>query len=109
MHITVAGRDARSREGVQAHSASHHEVDFLWPAHGLIVEVDGYAFHSSRSAFERDRRRDAELQTSGYRVIRITWRQIADEPEAVIATLAAALAAQERRPSALARSSTVSA
>jgi len=26
-----------------------------------VVEVDGYAFQSSRSAFERDRRRDAEL------------------------------------------------
>jgi Protein of unknown function (DUF559) len=35
------------------------EVDFLWPAHRLIVEVDGYAYHSDRGAFERDRRRDA--------------------------------------------------
>ena len=25
-----------------------YEVDFLWPEHDLIVEVDGYAFHSSR-------------------------------------------------------------
>jgi very-short-patch-repair endonuclease/predicted transcriptional regulator of viral defense system len=85
------------------------EVDFLWPEHGLVVEVDGYAFHSSRRAFERDRRRDAELTRAGIAVVRVTWRQIANEPEAVVATLAAALAVQERRPSALARSSTVSA
>src|SRR4051794_29307779 len=36
-----------------------HEVDFLWREQKLIVEVDGFAYHSSRQAFERDRRRDA--------------------------------------------------
>ena len=65
----------------------------MWREARLIVEVDGYAFHSSRSAFERDRRRDAALAGSGWRVVRVTWRQLTDEPEAVVATLAAALAA----------------
>jgi len=68
-----------------------HEVDFLWPTQRLIVEVDGFAFHSTRAAFERDRVRDADLTQAGYRVIRITWRRLTSEPEAVIATLAAAL------------------
>jgi very-short-patch-repair endonuclease len=58
-----------------------------------VVEVDGYAFHSSRSSFERDRRKDLELSAAGYRVLRVTWRQINEEPEALVATLAAALAA----------------
>src|SRR5688500_4274350 len=52
------------------------EVDFLWSDSRLVVEVDGYAFHSSRTAFERDRRRDSELQAQGFRVVRVTWRQI---------------------------------
>jgi very-short-patch-repair endonuclease len=69
-----------------------YEVDLLWPTQRLIVEVDGYAFHSSRHAFERDRLKDARLQAAGYRVIRVTWRQIAGSPEAVIARLASALA-----------------
>jgi very-short-patch-repair endonuclease len=69
-----------------------HEVDFLWPGERLIVEVDGYAFHSSRAAFERDRARDVRLQARGYRVLRFTWRQLQGEPEAVVATIAAALA-----------------
>jgi very-short-patch-repair endonuclease len=68
-----------------------YEVDFLWPDHGLVVEMDGFAYHSSRHAFERDRLRDAELQAIGLRVVRVTWRQLA-EPEALIARLAAALA-----------------
>lgn len=67
------------------------EADFLWPQHRLIVEVDGYQFHGHRSAFERDRRRDQAHVTAGYRVIRITWRQLQEEPFAVVATVARAL------------------
>lgn len=68
------------------------EVDALWPDRRLVVEVDGYAYHSSRAAFERDRRRDAALRGAGYRVERITWRVLARQPEAVVAQVAAALA-----------------
>ena len=53
--------------------------------------MDGYRFHSSRSAFERDRRRDAELGAAGFRVIRVTWQQLVEEPIAVIARIARAL------------------
>jgi very-short-patch-repair endonuclease len=69
-----------------------HEVDFLWNEQRLVVEVDGFAYHAHRAAFERDRIRDAELQAAGYRVIRVTWVQIESRPEAVIARLAQALA-----------------
>jgi very-short-patch-repair endonuclease len=68
-----------------------HEVDFVWRTERLVVEVDGFAFHSSARAFERDRLRDAALAVAGFRVIRITWRQIADEPESTLVTLARTL------------------
>jgi very-short-patch-repair endonuclease len=58
-----------------------YEVDALWRGERLIAELDGYRFHSSRSAFETDRARDARLQAAGYRVVRITWRQLTKEPE----------------------------
>jgi very-short-patch-repair endonuclease len=70
----------------------HHEVDLLWPDERVIVEVDGFAFHHTRAAFERDRARDRALHAAGYVVLRITWRQLIEEPEAVVAALAAALA-----------------
>ena len=65
----------------------------MWTAQRLIVEVDGFAFHGGRAAFERDRRRDAQLQALGHRVLRITWRRLVEEPEAVVALIAAALSA----------------
>jgi very-short-patch-repair endonuclease len=68
-----------------------YEVDFLWRAEGLVVEIDGFAFHASSAAFERDRRRDGVLAASGFRVLRVTWRQISGEPEALLVRLAQAL------------------
>ncbi len=69
------------------------EVDVLFADQRLVVEVDGYAFHGTRAAFERDRRRDADLAAAGFRVLRVTWRALTSEPEAVIARLAGALSA----------------
>jgi very-short-patch-repair endonuclease len=57
-----------------------------------VVEVDSFRFHSPRPRFERDRARDAALAAAGYTVIRVTWRQLVDTPEAVAARIAAALA-----------------
>ena len=68
-----------------------HEVDLLWRSARLVVEVDGYAWHRGRRAFEQDRRRDADLQASGFRVLRVTWRRIEQQPEALLVTLARAL------------------
>jgi very-short-patch-repair endonuclease len=64
------------------------EVDAFWPRERLVVEIDGFAYHGNRAAFERDRRKDAALVAAGYRVVRITWRQLVDEPHAVVALLA---------------------
>jgi very-short-patch-repair endonuclease len=40
-----------------------------------------------RYAFEQDRRRDLDLQLADWHVIRLTWRQIAEQPERVLALL----------------------
>jgi very-short-patch-repair endonuclease len=68
-----------------------YEVDFAWRAFGLVVEVDGFAFHSAQRRFDGDRRRDGDLVAAGYRVIRVTWRHITREPEAVLARIARAM------------------
>lgn len=69
-----------------------YEVDFYWPGHRLVVEVDSWKHHSDRRAFERDRRKHADLQAKGCDVMPVTWRQLTQEPEATIARIAAALA-----------------
>jgi very-short-patch-repair endonuclease len=73
-----------------------HTADFLWAELRLIVEVDGYQYHGHRYAFERDRRRDQAHKSAGYEVIRVSWRQLNEEPLRVIGVIAMAIgAAQE--------------
>lgn len=65
------------------------EVDAFWPRRRLIVELDGYAYHGGRAAFERDRERerDQRLTLAGYTVLRVTYRQMRDKPELLIRRL----------------------
>jgi len=71
-----------------------YEVDFHWPEHQLVLEVDGYAWHSGRSAFERDRRKGIALARAGIELLRVSWRQIQEESLPLVAGLAARLAAR---------------
>lgn len=54
--------------------------DARWPNHRLVVEVDGYQHHRTRTAFRRDRIRDADLQERGYRVIRVSDEDLHRRP-----------------------------
>lgn len=64
------------------------EVDCCWTRERVIVELDGHRTHGTRAAFESDRERDRRLQAAGWTVVRVTWRQIHDDPAAVTRDLA---------------------
>ncbi len=64
------------------------EVDCVWPDRRVIVELDAFGTHGSSEAFERDRRKDRALKAAGWTVIRITARQLAQEPTAIRGDLA---------------------
>lgn len=64
-----------------------YKADFLWREEGLVAETDGYRFHSSRRAFEHDRMRDQRLTVAGFTVVRLTWRQLTQEPDRVLTTV----------------------
>lgn len=68
-----------------------HEVDALWPAAKLVVELDSWEHHGDRAAFERDRARDPELLLAGYRTIRITHRRLDTEARQVAEEIQALL------------------
>jgi very-short-patch-repair endonuclease len=63
------------------------EVDAVWRERRVVAELDGYVYHGSRGAFERDRERDAVLMAAGWRVVRFTHRQVTARPDHVVGTL----------------------
>jgi very-short-patch-repair endonuclease len=67
--------------------AQWFEADAAWPRARLIVELDSRTFHDTASAFESDRAKDRVLLGAGWRVIRITWRQLHNGPDALLADL----------------------
>ena len=68
-----------------------YEVDAYWPEHRLVVEVDGFAFHGDRVAFEQDRKKGLALDRANLKLIRLSPRLIDRQPEHVVATIAGSL------------------
>ncbi|WP_432396614.1 DUF559 domain-containing protein [Pseudarthrobacter sp. L19] len=66
-------------------------VDFLLEGF-LIVEVDGFAFHSGREAMRRDLGRNNAATLNGFAVLRYMPEHLWFEPERVVAEIRAALA-----------------
>ena len=67
--------------------ASGRYVDCRWPEHKLTVELDSYTYHSSRQAWERDRRREREAYAREDQFRRYTKGDIDDTPLTVVAEL----------------------
>lgn len=77
--------------------------DFRWPAHRLIVEADGAQWHDNMLAREDDAERQALLEASGERVLRVTWDDAVRKQQQTWARLAGA-DAPRRTESPLTRS-----
>lgn len=61
-----------------------HRVDAFIPPWSLVVEADGRTYHTKRSDFENDRRRDNLAVAHGYRVLRFTYRMLTEDPGEVL-------------------------
>lgn len=66
-------------------------IDFTFSRFNLIIEADGYAYHSSVAVFEDDRRRNNALITRGFRVLHWTWNALHEFPERLTTELASCL------------------
>lgn len=70
------------------------EVDVYYPEARLIVELDGFATHKTRFAFEGDRERDAHNLVNGLSTIRITRDRLTRAPAKEAERLTAILTAR---------------
>jgi very-short-patch-repair endonuclease len=56
-----------------------YRLDFALPDHKIAIEVDGFAFHRSRMQFDNDRRRQNDLISRGWKILRVTADFTEDE------------------------------
>ena len=62
-------------------------ADVAFKAARLVVELDGWAFHTTPERFQRDRERQNRLVAAGWTVLRFTWRDLIERPDYVMASV----------------------
>lgn len=75
------------------YNIGRYRVDFAFPTAGVVIEVDGWAFHSDRHDFQHDRERQNSIMLMGWQVLRFTWLDLTEYPGRVLATIRAAISA----------------
>ncbi|WP_334152884.1 endonuclease domain-containing protein [Microbacterium sp.] len=68
-----------------------HDVDAVIGSH-LVIQIDGFAHHSTAADRGRDVAHDAELRMRGYTVLRFTYAQIMHDWDGVERTVSSAVA-----------------
>lgn len=61
-----------------------YRIDFALPEKKIGIELDGYAWHSSREAFTKDRERQRNLELNGWRIIRFSGSEIKNDAAACV-------------------------
>jgi very-short-patch-repair endonuclease len=72
LQFTVTGPDFR------------YSADFYWPRHRVIAEADGEMKYSDPKRAVRQLDRDQRLRDFGYKVVHFTWRDLFQNPGAVV-------------------------
>jgi very-short-patch-repair endonuclease len=62
-------------------------ADVAFEAARVVVEVDGWAYHSGPDRFQRDRTRQNRLVAAGWTVLRFTWSDLRYRPMNVITSI----------------------
>jgi len=97
--INKAGVPQPQCEMVAGPDGEYH-LDFPWPEVMLVVEVNGWEYHSSYKAFHHGMTRQNTLTLDGYSFLNYSWSHVTKTPATVIREIAAAYQARFRMTSA---------
>ncbi len=95
--ITSAGLPRPRKQKVVRAGRRLRRLDFSFEGTPVVIEADGYAWHASLDAFERDRERRNALTLRGYAVLQWTWRGLTERPGELLEELNELLARFTRR------------
>lgn len=75
-----------------------YRVDFGIPERRLAIELDGFEFHSSREQMAKDKKRQRDIESEGWRVCRFSGREVHHDPRACLYEAATWADAQNSQP-----------
>ena len=78
------GADAVLSEVKNLIPGRRYRADIVIPAARLVIEFDGFQYHRSKAAFQKDRERQNLFVAHGWRVLRFFNRQVASDLESVV-------------------------
>jgi hypothetical protein len=90
--LAKAGIPAPTLQFVVKHNGRFvARVDGAWPELQVVIEIDGYRYHSDPRTFVNDRIRQNALVDAGYTVLRTTPAEIRDDATCLCQTVARTL------------------
>jgi hypothetical protein len=83
--LRTAGIDEPEKQvSVPAEGSGHWRLDFVYPQHKVLIEVDGGRWHSGKQQASEDRRRDNAMNVRGWTVLRFTWEDVVHRTHYVV-------------------------
>ncbi|CAN5649816.1 type IV toxin-antitoxin system AbiEi family antitoxin domain-containing protein [soil metagenome] len=83
--------EPENQVSVESDAHKTWRLDFAYPHHKVLIEVDGRRFHAARRRQKNDMRRDNVMNVRGWTVLRFTWEDVVTEPEYVLGLVRLAL------------------
>jgi len=84
-------RDSDLPASVAQFRLGSYRLDRAWPRWHVGVEADGFQHHGQRLVWKRDRRRLAEIEAAGWRLVHVTWDDVTKRPEQTLDRIRMAL------------------
>ena len=76
--------EPESQVSVESDVGEKWRLDFVYPHHKVLIEVDGRRFHAARRREKNDMHRDNVMNVRGWTVLRFTWEDVVTDPEYVL-------------------------
>jgi very-short-patch-repair endonuclease len=73
--------EPETQVSVESDVHTNWRLDFVYPGHKVLIEVDGRRFHAARRRQKNDMRRDNVMNVRGWTVLRFTWEDVVTDPE----------------------------
>jgi hypothetical protein len=89
--LSVFGNDFVLSEVTGLIPGRKFRADIVIPKHRLVIEFDGFAYHRSKNAFQKDRERQNLFAIHNFRVLRFYCSQVLNDINSVVKTVLLAM------------------